>query len=491
MITSEFSLRRALIKRISLALAVIGVVGGSAAYLLGYRYANLAYDRALFDGVETLAEQVSWRDGRLQVNLPPAAQKWLLANEGERVVWQIIDLQTSQTIDGNGSLGRWIDDGDAPGGSHYRDTTVGDVMFRVAYLRTLVGPDDRPVLVEIGETLGRRVLMARKILAGTLLLMATMIMVAAVLIWRGVHTALLPLRELQAEAARRSSSNLTPLELGRAPQEVRGLIHSINNMMQRLTESIESQRRFTANAAHQLRTPIAGLRLQAQIALKNSAAQPIRNHLEEIDNEAGRAAHLIDQLLTLSKAESDELAITRAPVDLTQVALRTIERHLPQAIAMGVDMGYEGVHAGAVVEGNEILLTELMSNLVDNALRYGRRNGKVTLSASIDVDAVVVSVTDDGPGFPETNRDRLFQRLHRSDSATPGSGSGLGLAIVKEIADRYHAAIDMESVPDHGCCFRLRFPRRPIAGSAVLINDNKIAVPASRSIDTRNLETDS
>ena len=458
--TDEFSLRRALIRRITLALAVIGLAGATAAYLLGYQYANLAYDRSLFDNVETLAEQVSLHDGKLQVNLPPVAQKWLLANAGERILWQVIDLNNSQTIDSNGNLGGWIDDGGTLSGPHYRNTMVGDTLFRVAYLRKIVGPVDRPVLVEIGETLGQRVLMARKILAGTLVWMMTMILVAAGLIWQGVHKALLPLKELEVEAARRSSSNLTPLELGRVPREVRGLIHSINSMMQRLTESIESQRRFTANAAHQLRTPIAGLRLQAQIALRNPTANEMSERLLEIETGAGRAAHLIEQLLTLSKAESDELIVARAPVDMALVSLRTIERYLPQAISKGIDLGYEGTNEGAVVEGNEILLTELMGNLVDNAIRYSDRNGKVTLSTKVAPDEIIVSVTDDGPGFPEVDRDRLFQRLPRSDLTASAGGTGLGLAIVKEIADRYNARVELDSIAGHGCCFRVVFPSR-------------------------------
>ncbi len=458
--TAEVSLRRALIRRIALALAVIGVAGATAAYFLGYQYANLAYDRSLFEDVETLAGQISLDDGKLHINLPPAAQKWLLANEGERVLWRVIDLGSGQTVDGNGNLGRWIDDDGMLSGPRYRNTMVGDTLFRVAYLRKIIDPVDRPVLVEIGETLGQRVLMARKILAGTLLWMMTMILVAVGLVWHGVHKALLPLKELEVETARRSSSNLTPLELGRVPQEVHGLIQSINSMMQRLTESIESQRRFTANAAHQLRTPIAGLRLQAQIALRNPVAHEMKERLLEIETGAGRAAHLIEQLLTLSKAESDELVVARVPVDMAQVSLRTIERYLPQAINKGIDLGYEGTNEGAIVEGNEVLLMELMCNLVDNAIRYGNRNGKVTLAARLTPDEIIVSVADDGPGFPEIDRDRLFQRLHRSDLVASVGGSGLGLAIVKEIADRYNARVELDSIAGHGCCFRLYFPYR-------------------------------
>ena len=455
----ELSIRRNLIKRTALALAVIGVAGAAAAYALGYRYANLAYDLALLDDVETLADQVSLHDEKLQVNLPPAAQKWLLANEGERVIWQVIDLNNGEVVDSNGTLGGWHIKEGSSGDSHYRNATVGNTKFRVAYIRKVVDPTDHPVLIEIGETLGKRVRMASNILAATLAVMIAMVVMAATLIWSGVLKALMPLRELELEAEKRSSTNLTPLESALAPEEVRGLIHSINSMMQRLTHSIETQRRFTANAAHQLRTPLAGLKLQAQIVLKRTLDDVTRQHLLEIEREAERAAHLIDQLLTLSKAESDDLLLISTPVDLAKVSLNIIERHLSQATAKGIDLGYEGRREGVLVEGNEVLLAEMLSNLVDNAIRYTGRNGKVTLATEIMANEVRISVTDSGPGISEIERNKVFLRLYRSDSSQQPGGAGLGLAIVKEIANRYGARVDVKSIIGQGSCFQVCFPR--------------------------------
>lgn len=458
----EHSIRRNLIRRTALALTVIGVAGATAAYALGYRYANLAYDLALLDDVETLADQVSMHDGKLQVNLPPAAQKWLLANEGERVIWQVIDLQNGKAVDSNGTLGGWHDVVGRSDDPHYRNATVGNTKFRVAYIRKVVDPTDHPVLIEIGETLGKRVRMASNILAATLVVMITMVVAAAASIWSGVRNALMPLRELELEAEKRSSTNLTPLEPALAPKEVRGLIHSINSMMQRLTHSIETQRRFTANAAHQLRTPLAGLKLQAQIVLKKTADAVTRQHLLEIEREAERAAHLIDQLLTLSKAESDEFLLVSTPVDLAKIALNIIERHLSQATAKGIDLGYEGRREGVFVKGNEVLLAEMLGNLVDNAIRYTGMNGSVTLATEITANEVKVSVTDNGPGVPEMEQDKVFLRLYRSDSSQQAGGAGLGLAIVKEIAHRYGARVDVKSAVGQGSCFRVCFPRGKI-----------------------------
>lgn len=460
------SIKRSLIMRTVLALSVIGMAGAGASYILGYRYASLAYDRALLDDVETLAEQVSIRDGRPQVDLPPEAQKWLLANEGEQVIWQVIDLNNGQVVASNGALGAW-DSGDVRGNqSHYRDTIVNKLPFRVAYVRKVIDPTDHPVLVEIGETLGKRVRMASSILVMTLGVMATMVVAAAALIWGGVVKALAPLQELEAEAGKRSSSNLKPLQPELAPAEVRGLIRSINSMMSRLTHSIESQRRFTANAAHQLRTPIAGLKLQAQILHKELRDEGQKSYLGEIEREAGRVAHLIDQLLMLAKAESDEFALSHIDVDLVDMCQQVLERFLPYAIAKNIDLGYEGSRQPIYLNGNKTLLAEMVGNLVDNAIRYSAHGGKVTLSIANTENRITVSVSDNGPGVPPEEREKLFQRLYRSDSSRQAEGAGLGLAIVKEIADRYGAVLGIEPADAGGSVFRVSFPAQNLAATA-------------------------
>ena len=437
-------------------------MGAAGAYALGYQYANLAYDRALLDDVETLADQVSLHEGKLEVNLPPAAQKWLLADEGERVIWQVIDLNNGVVVASNGALDGWQSDEEVSSDPHYRNVRIGNDKFRVGYIRKTIDPTDHPVLIEIGETLGKRVRMASNILVATLAVIITMVVVAATLIWRGVLKALAPLHELVLEAEKRSSTNLTSLQPSLAPEEVRGLIYSINDMMQRLTLSIETQRRFTANAAHQLRTPLAGLKLQAQIVLKQAPDDATRRHLQEIEHEAERISHLVDQLLTLSKAESDELMLVRTPVDMARVSLQVIERHLPQAAAKAIDLGYEGAIDGIFVNGNEVLLIEMLSNLVDNAIRYTSPHGKVTLMAASTSNGVRISVSDNGPGVSEEEREKLFQRLYRSDSSRQIEGAGLGLAIVKEIADRHEASVDIESMLGQGSIFHVTFPGKVI-----------------------------
>src|SRR5215510_14313052 len=456
--SARTSLRHGLIWRLVPALAAIGLVGVIAAYSLGYRYATLAYDRALFESVVALAGQIALRNGELQVNLPPEARKLLVASSGEAALFRVVDLRSGKVVVANGDLGPLPDDAPIPGQPSFRDARIGATPFRVAYAAYLIDIEDVPALVEVAETLGKRNRVTHQILAATVLLVATILAAAVALVWQGVGRALAPLKLLEAEAAERSGTNLTPLNADAAPEEVRGLIGSINRMMGRVSDSIDSQRRFIANAAHQLRTPISGLRLQAQLALKKETPSALRAHVCEIDETAGRAGHLIEQMLSLSKAEAKELVETGRQVDLTRVAYAVIGRYLSQALEKDIDLGYQGMPDGAHIAGNEVLLAELVANLVDNAIRYGRPGGRVTVSVRAQADAVLLTVVDDGPGISNEEQGKMFQRFHRAESSA-AQGAGLGLAIVKEIADRHQGEVSVDAAPGLGCRFVVRFPR--------------------------------
>ncbi len=393
------------------------------------------------------------------MDLPPEGRKLLTASAGEQVLFRVIDLRSGEVIVANGDLGPPPEEPPVPGQPGFRDAQVGPTPFRVAYATYLIDIEDVPALVEVAETLGKRNSMARQILGATVLLVAAIIAVAVLLVWQGIGRALAPLRLLEAEAAERSGTNLTPLNTDGAPEEVRGLITSINRMMSRVSDSIDSQRRFIANAAHQLRTPISGLRLQAQLALKKDPPPAVRVHVQEIDESAARAGHLIEQMLTLSRAEARELIETGEPVDLAEVAQSIIGRYLPRAIDRRIDFGYEGIADGAYVIGNRLLLRELVANLVDNAIRYGCAGDRATVSVVEEADAIVLGVADDGPGIPPEDRETIFRRFRRADSSA-AHGAGLGLAIVKEIADQHEAQVLLDIAGGPGCRFRVRF-RRP------------------------------
>jgi two-component system sensor histidine kinase TctE len=455
---NPISLRTSLTRRLALALASIGVIGTVAAYNLASSYANLAYDRAQFDDVATLAEQISIDQGRIQLVLPVAALKWLLADEGEIVRYRVTDLRNRTIIASNGDLGSIPDDPGVNGQPAYRYADANNLHLRIASMRHVVDPTDVPVLIEIGETTGKRDNMTRGILAGTMLFMATMIAVAVALVWRGIGMGLAPLKTLESEAAQRSGTDLAPLDPLHAPIEVRGLIDAINRLMTRVESTMELQSHFIANAAHQLRTPLAGLQLQAQLAAKATSPEAMHASLVEVERSAVRTSHLVEQLLVLAKVESADPREAARTVVLDALAQQVIERYLPLADQRSIDLGYQGSARSLHVAGNAIIFGELLGNLVDNALRYGRAGGRVTVELMDGGDQAIIRVVDDGPGFDNVDIDIVCQRFHQTDAAGT-AGAGLGLAIVREITDRYGGTLTLHSSPGNGSCFELRFPR--------------------------------
>jgi two-component system sensor histidine kinase TctE len=428
------SLRASLIRRLATALVAVAVVGTVVAYQLGSRLGNQAYDRAQVDDVATLADQVTLESSQVQVNLPTAALKWLLADEGEMVLFRVTDLRTGRVVDTNGDLGPMRPPPGQGTAAGFRDIEVRNKRMRVAYKRFAIEPGAVPILVEIGETMGKRNQMTDAILAGTLLLMALIGLIAIGLVWYGV---------------------------GSAPEEIRGLIVAINRMMERVSMVMQSQSHFIANAAHQLRTPLSGLRLQAQLGLKAQDLPSMRARLGEVESSAVRASDLVEKLLVLAKAESASLSAEHEAVDLVQVAREVIERLLPVADAHAVDLGLSAGNDPILVEGSAFLFGELLGNLIDNAILHGRQGGRVTVEIADAPEHVLLAVIDDGPGFGDADTALLFTRFYRPDSASRG-GSGLGLAIVHEIAERYGGRISLDSTSNNGSRFEVYFARAHI-----------------------------
>jgi two-component system sensor histidine kinase TctE len=458
------SLRRSLVGRLVVALLLIGVAGAVFTSFLVDRSANLAYDRGLADDISMLASELELKGGRLRINLPPVARDWLLSNEGERMLYRVMDLDTGEVLESNIDFGPWFRGEKEPGSIVFENMRLDDTDFRVASLERHLPGSAVTALLQVGETLGQRRRVVREIMLGSMLVFGLMILAAATVVWRGTRNALQPLELLEAQAAQRSSTDLRPLDPLLAPVEVRRLVVAINHLMNRLSQSMQSQSRFIANAAHQLRTPLAGLRLQAQLGMDEAADVRMRTRLGDIDRSARRAGHLIEQLLTLARAEAGGAQPPSEPVDLVTAARDVLERHLGFASSRGIDLGYAGQTDAVMVPGNGILLREMLSNLVDNALRYGRAGGVVTIGLNVEDSMVTVSVTDDGRGMPMAISGNLFSRFSQSDSTNDG-GAGLGLAIVKEIADLHTAEVQYRPAKPQGTEVAVTFPLGAISAA--------------------------
>jgi two-component system OmpR family sensor kinase len=281
--------------------------------------------------------------------------------------------------------------------------------------------------------------------------------VLAVLIWLVVSRGLAPLTGLARSLAARGPRALAPLPEAGLPEEVRPLVGSLNDLLARLERALDRERAFIADAAHELRTPLAAVGLQLQVLERVSAGAEREQALERLKAGVQRAARLVGQLLDL--ARQDDAADRRtARVDLAAVAREVVLEQAQQAEARRIDLGLEG--AAAEVEGDAEGLRVALGNLVDNAIRHSPHGGRVDVRVRTDGADVVAEVVDSGPGIPPAERERVFDRFHRGESAA-GSGGGLGLAIVREIATRHGATVELADRADGtpGLCARLRFRR--------------------------------
>lgn len=287
---------------------------------------------------------------------------------------------------------------------------------------------------------------------------------AVILVWFGLSQGLRPLTRLRDRIAARREADLSPIALRRIPEELRPLTEAFNSMLTRMQQNVTAQRRFIADAAHQMRTPLTGLKTQAQLAIRETDPAELRHALRQILNGADRASHLVDQLLALARAEASEHSQqTLVALDLDHLLREVVENWVVLALEKCIDLGYEP--AGSVlILGNAFLLREMINNLLDNALRYTPPGGRVTARVVAQGDFALLEIEDSGPGISDAESQRVFDRFYRVDG-TDGEGSGLGLAIVREIAEVHQAAAslrpnnrDMEIGEPSGCVARIVFP---------------------------------
>ncbi len=281
--------------------------------------------------------------------------------------------------------------------------------------------------------------------------------VTLVLVWIGIHLALRPVKKLRDEIAMRSPLDLRPIVETTAPREIAPVIVTLNRLFAALRAATQSQQQFIANTAHQLRTPIAGMQAQLDVLAAEPAARPILERLHTLQESIRQLGHASNQLLTLARADpTANIAAKNQPVNLGHLAADIATRYFDRALAANIDLGVEARDISITADPS--LLDDLLSNLVDNALKYTPAGGRVTLSVSAPSQRAQVTVEDSGPGIPEAERQRVRQRFYRLPNS-PGHGSGLGLAIVEEIATLYGATLTIGNGPDgKGARFTVLFP---------------------------------
>lgn len=424
--------------------------------------ANQPYDLALADSVRALARLVT-RDeqGDVRVDFPAPPRALFRSDQDDTVYYQVA-RQGGEIITGDSQVG-WVPPpvNLLPEQVFYRDDHIQGEQVRVAYqfIRPAQAGSAEMVLVQVAETRNKRSNLASRVVTGVLLPQFAIIPLAVILVWVGLTRGIMPLNKLQSRIRRRRPTDLSPIEPASVPEEVRPLIVSFNDMMARLEENLQAQQRFIADAAHQMRTPLTGLKMQTELALEESDPEQLRASLTHIAESTDRAAHLINQLLSLARAEASfEKVYAVEQVDLDAIMREVAQELFPRALAKDIDFGVEPSDQRLIVDGNAVLLRELVKNLIDNAIKYTPRGGSVTARTRV-AGAIIFEVEDSGVGVPESDRELVFERFYRV-LGSGEDGSGLGLPIVREIAELHRATVSLNPNPaGQGTIAQVLFPR--------------------------------
>lgn len=447
------SLRRRLFAWLIGPAAALVLLSALAAYATAYRFANQVYDNWISDTAVALSQLVATSGGRVTIDLPTAAQQMLDSDQRDRIYYKVAELDGT-FVGGHRGLPpppRTPEPGAEP--FCFDGTLQGDSV-RVATYR----PVGATYLVQVAETINKRDTLALEIIASMLLPLVALVAMAAIGLWLGVRRGLEPLTALAREIGGRSAQDLSPVDATLAPLETQPLVRALNDLLARLGRVLAAQRRFVADAAHQLRTPLTGLKTQAELGLRSTDPAAVRTSLQQIVAGTDRTAHLVNQLLSLARAEPEgQVEIRRERLDFTRLARDTTADWIPRALEHGIDLGFDGADP-LWIAGDATLLRELTGNLIDNAIAYCPSGTEVTVAVRQDGAHALLTVTDSGPGVPEADRERVFERFHRVLGAG-ADGSGLGLAIVRQIAQRHDGEALLGAGPDgRGTCVRIAFP---------------------------------
>lgn len=444
------SIRTQLLFWLMIPILVLLSVGTALSYGLAIGLATDAYDKALLDSVHSIARCIERHGDKIVVDVPPAALAILQDDVSDKVYYQVID-KTGVVIAGDSNMPPLQLHSDLiENTSECRDATINKEEVRIAAVPVaLPGHPKQLVYIQVGETLHQRERIADQILIGIILPQFAILGLSALVVWFGVRRGLTPLRNVRDAVASRSPVDLSPLDVENVPKEVRPLVMAINELLDRLQKDIQAQRRFVANAAHQLRTPIAGLKTQTEVALRQTEPAEMKHGLTLILRGAERAARLTNQLLALSRAEPGAVDFSAfADCDLNALARNACREFVPQALSKNIDLGFDEYSVPLLVRADEATLHELVCNLIHNSVQYTPEGGRVTVrvqkSYTTSGDKIDLVVEDNGPGIPEDERERVFERFYRIIDRNITPGSGLGLAIVREIALLHNAEVSLE-----------------------------------------------
>lgn len=440
---NNYSLRRQLLRRLLWPFIVILLLGMSVAYVFAVRAATHATDLGLLDDAIDLAEQVDVKQGKIALELPLAAEQMLIANNDDREAYAAWDSK-GVLISGDPRL-MLLGTPSIDENQRFADFSLNNEANRAVILRRVI--KNMTLFIAVAQTKHSRNRMSREIFIGLLTPEILLMLAAIIVIMFGVRRGLTPVERLRDVITSRSPNDLSYIDETSAPAELRPIIHGVNELLDKLSKALSDHRRFIADAAHQLRTPLAALSSQIEVSLEQPTTDT-RTMLNQLLMTTRRTSHLANQLLSLARLEHTEhSACDKVVLHLHEVVREAAADLVSQAARKDIDIDFD--LQPCMVKGSPILLRELLANLFDNAVRYVPQGGLVSVGLHVAGMLCVLTIEDNGPGVPESELSKLGVPFYRPESSHPG-GCGLGLAIVKEIARLHDARIDFAIASQSG-----------------------------------------
>lgn len=444
------SLRQRLILALLTPLIVILTVSSYFDYQLATKTANNAHDQALADNVFDLAAHIKKQDPSSKLDLTEEAEAMLRSNAPDSLYFSVSD-PFGKVVAGDADLPQLS----PPKGDQveFSNGAYDGAPVRIATHRITINAQD--YLITVMETTKKREQASARILTAMVIPNLAVILATMLAVIFGVRQGLLPLQQVEHDIAARSANDLHEIELAGNPAEIRPMLRRLNELFALLRESVEIQQRFIADAAHQLRTPLAGLQTQLDLASSEGAFNNNTERLQLIDEATTRLGHLLSQLLAYARAETKNGTKDKPePVALDKLVENSASIFLDGALEKNIDLGFD--ISPASTAGFAWMLQEALSNLIDNAIRYTPAGGIITVSCGEDHGQAFLAVDDSGPGIPDEHLKHVFERFFRIPGS-PGNGCGLGLAIVSEIAQLHNANIALSRSELGGLCVRIQF----------------------------------
>jgi signal transduction histidine kinase len=480
--TAATSLRRSLLRRLAAPLSLLALMSGLIAYWLAWQYTQHVVDRSLVDLATAVSRQIQIAGPDARVAVPPIAQA-MFSDPAENLTYRLTDgeheIAGERALPLTGSSIRIM---------HYAfvfETKYKDMNMRVAQVR-VAQPTGNPIVIEVAQPLRHRYRIAAEFLVAIMMPLLLLLLAGWLIVWRVVNQQLIPLTALADSLNRQTHTSLEPVDETLVPIEIRPLTSAMNALLQRLKTALEAQRKFIADAAHQLRTPLTAVKLHAEQAANARDPSQTLVAVREVRTAADRAVRLSNQLLSLARAEPGAQAARFTAVDVASLAFETGAEWVPRALAAHVDLGFQRLDdpsndAPLLVRGNAVLLREVIANLLDNALKYvpsahTDESARVTVTVSRVDDGqkpmAEIVVEDNGPGVPAALQADLFKRFFRGDRQDAmdtgiDGGAGLGLAIVHDIMALHGGSVSYLDTAGGGARFVLRLPLESDASADV------------------------